>query len=63
VRRPCRDESLTRPAGSASTPDKGAVRTLAYLLLQRLRRRDRDAVERLRPVYESMLPHAAAVVL
>jgi hypothetical protein len=36
---------------------------LAYQILQHLRRRDREAVERLRPVHESMLPYATAVVL
>jgi hypothetical protein len=40
----------------------GAVRMLAYQILQHLRRRDREAVERLRPVHESMSPHAAAAV-
>jgi short-subunit dehydrogenase len=61
-RRPCRDGLLTRPAGSASAPDMGAVRMLAYQILQHLRRRNREAVERLRPVHESMSPHAAAVL-
>jgi hypothetical protein len=41
----------------------GAVRTLAYQILQHPWRRDREAVERLRPVHESMLPNAAAIVL